>query len=217
MLLRASFIYTFSSFYFVLNFFLFFVFFFFIFAFKSINKMPKSPTVCFSVQTNENVFNWVFWKNPFVERISRAFNMCTNGWSLLIWNRYYWIWLKEAFGWLNNTWKCVRIEIYGNNEFLAQINKKLNCSERWKKLWNYIWVKIRLQLCQSMHTKEETKQTKINLSVMPINQNTICKFMIVVGSNILVNTIELHYKNPFVGPILFELHLRSWKLRYIWL
>lgn len=105
MLLRASFIYTFSSFYFVLNF--CFVFFSFIFAFKSINKMPNSPTVCFSLQTNEKVFDWVFWKNPFVKRILRAFNMCTNGWFLLIWNRYYWIWLKEAFGWLNNRWKCV--------------------------------------------------------------------------------------------------------------
>lgn len=52
---------------------------------------------------------------------------------------------------------------------------------------------------------------------MQINQDAICQFMIVVGSKFVMNTIELHYKNPFVGPILLELHFRSWKLRYIWL
>lgn len=48
---------------------------------------------------------------------------------------------------------------------------------------------------------------------MPINQDDICQFMIVDGSKFVMNTIELHYKNPFVRPILLELHLRS--LRYI--
>lgn len=44
---------------------------------------------------------------------------------------------------------------------------------------------------------------------MQINQDAICQFMIVVGSKFVMNTIELHYKNPFVGPILLELHFRS--------
>lgn len=56
---------------------------------------------------------------------------------------------------------------------------------------------------------KKNKQTKINLSVMQINQDAICQFMIVVGSKFVMNTIELHYKNPFVGPILLELHFRS--------
>lgn len=56
---------------------------------------------------------------------------------------------------------------------------------------------------------KKNKQTKKNLSVMQINQDAICQFMIVVGSKFVMNTIELHYKNPFVGPILLELHFRS--------
>lgn len=87
----------------------------------------------------------------------------------------------------------MRIEIYGNNKFLVQINNKAELFGKMAQV-----VKLHLSKNSPNYVqKKQTKQTKINLSVMLINQDTICKFMIVVGSIRLNCTIKIPLWDQF--------------------